>query len=179
MVQVLLLASGLSMDSFSVAIGCGLLNNKFKKGLILSSFFSFFQMLMPVIGFLLGFQIEKLIGSLDHWIAFIILLLLGLKMIVDRKESPNKKVSEIGMSRILFLSLATSIDALIAGIGFAFLKLDIVFTVFVIGLITFIFSLTGYLLAGKIGVKLGSGAKILGGIILIAIGIKTLTNHLF
>jgi manganese efflux pump family protein len=135
---------------------------------------------MPLIGWFLGFQIRNSIKEFDHWIAFILLLFMGGKMILEslKKEEEKKEFNPLKFLVLLGIAIATSIDALIVGVGFAFMKVDIATTIAIIGFITFIVSITGILIGKKTGNLFGKKAEILGGIILISIGTKILIEHL-
>lgn len=180
-IEILLTGLGLSMDAFAVAICKGLSMKKFnfKKGLIIGLYFGIFQGVMPLIGYLLGTTFESLITNIDHWVAFVLLGLIGGNMIkeaLDKKhEASNDKVN---LKTMLPLAIATSIDALAVGITFVFLKVNILLAVLSIGIITFILSLIGTKIGNVFGNKYEKKAQLLGGIILILIGIKILLEHL-
>ena len=179
--ELLIIAIGLSMDAFAVAICKGLSMQKmsYKHAVITGCFFGGFQALMPLAGYLLGTQFKEYITSIDHWIAFILLSVIGFNMI---RESRNEHCENVGNSFCLknmtILSLATSIDALAIGVTFAFLQVDIVPAVSIIGVTTFIFSFFGVKIGNVFGTTFKSKAELAGGIILIVMGIKILTEHL-
>ena len=135
---------------------------------------------MPYIGYLIGFKFAGFVQAVDHWIAFILLGIIGLNMIREsRDKSCEAMDAELGVKEMFPLAIATSIDALAAGVSFAFLKLNIIETVFSIGIITFIISAFGLKLGNIFGCKLKSKAELLGGIILIFMGTRILVTHLF
>ena len=179
--ELFILAIGLSMDAFAVAICKGLSVQKLeiKHMLIVGAYFGGFQALMPAIGFLLGSQFEHLIVSVDHWIAFFLLLFIGGNMIKESRETDVEDLDDdFGFKTMLLLAIATSIDALAVGVTFAFLRVDIVAAVLFIGCITFICSAIGVKLGNVFGAKYKSKAELAGGVILILIGTKILLEHL-
>ena len=179
--ELLIIAIGLSMDAFAVAVCKGLSMQKmsYKQAVVTGRFFGGFQALMPLIGYLLGTQFKDYITSIDHWIAFILLSIIGINMI---KESRNEYCENVGESfnlkKMTVLSLATSIDALAIGVTFAFLQVNIIPAVSMIGITTFTFSLIGVKIGNVFGTRFKSKAEFTGGIILIAMGIKILFEHL-
>jgi manganese efflux pump family protein len=178
---ITLVAVGLAMDAFAVSIAKGLSieNHKRKNALIIASFFGVFQMIMPVIGWFAGIELEDLIKGIDHWIAFGLLVLIGSKMIHDSaKKDTSQGESNLRLHALLTLSIATSIDALMVGLSLAFLQTDILTPIVVIGIVTFSLSYVGFLFGNVLGNFLGSKIKAVGGIILIAIGIRILLEHL-
>lgn len=179
--ELFIIAIGLSMDAFAVSICKGLTMQKmsYKNAVIAGCFFGGFQALMPVLGYFLGVQFEKYITSIDHWIAFILLGIIGAKMIIEAcKESNPVPVSNFGFKSMTLLAIATSIDALAVGITFAFLKVNILSAAALIGSTTFILSFLGVKLGHVFGAKFESKAEFAGGIILIGMGLKILLNHL-
>lgn len=180
-IEILLTSLGLAMDAFAVSICKGLSMKKFdiKKGLIIGMYFGLFQGLMPLIGYLLGSTFQDVIVSIDHWIAFVLLGLIGFNML---KEGLSKECDivndKVNFKEMLPLAIATSIDALAVGITFAFLKVNIIIAVSSIGLITFVMSFIGSKIGNKVGCKYQKKAQIMGGIILIFIGLKILIEHL-
>lgn len=145
---------------------------------------TFFQSLMPFLGWFTGVKVEKFIHSYDHWLAFFLLLILGIKMIYESIKKNNGETKYINQNylsfqNIIWLGLATSIDAFIVGLSFVFLKFDIFLSILIIGFITFIASMLGILLGKKIGVRFGKKMEIAGGLILIGIGLKILLSSLF
>lgn len=182
-ITIVLVALALSMDAFAVAVGKGLNMKKvdIKWALIIAAFFGIFQALMPVLGWVLGSQFEKYISSCDHWIAFSLLAFMGGKMIYEsrNKDCCEEAEDKRSYKELLILAIATSIDALAAGISFAITKIDIILSTILIGIITFTLSFLGVFIGNKFGCKYKSTAELCGGIILILIGIKILIEHLF
>lgn len=178
--ELVFLAVGLAMDAFAVSVckGLTLKNASVKYCLCAGAFFGGFQALMPVIGYFLGNIFSGYIQSLDHWVAFALLCVLGINMIAGAKKEEEAD-SSFAFKSMLLLAVATSIDALAVGITFAFLKTDIVFSVFVIGIITFAISFAGVKIGCAFGSAVKSKAEIIGGAILIIIGTKILLEHLF
>ena len=143
--ELFLIAVGLSMDAFAVSIckGLSVRRLQWKHVLLAGCYFGGFQMLMPSLGYLLGIQFEHLITSIDHWIAFFLLLLIGGKMIQESREENEELDDSFAVRTMLMLAIATSIDALAVGITFAFLQVNIVPAVLFIGVVTFLFSAAG------------------------------------
>ena len=174
-------AVGLSMDAFAVAICKGLAMKKlsWKKALIIALWFGGFQALMPTIGYLLGTRFESYVTAIDHWIAFVLLVLIGANMVKEsfskEEESSNDSVD---FKTMFLLAIATSIDALAVGVTYAFLQVRIVPAVSFIGIITFTLSIVGVKIGNVFGLKYKSKAELTGGIILIVMGIKILLEHL-
>ena len=180
-VEVLLIGIGLSMDAFSVSVCKGLTTKKFswKMALTCGLWFGVFQALMPLIGYFLGSQFEEFITSVDHWIAFGLLFLIGANMIreaLSKKEESSD--SSLDFKTMLLLAIATSIDALAVGISFACIQVKIWSSILIIGLTTFAFSVLGVKIGNVFGSKFEKSAGIVGGIILILIGLKILLEHL-
>ena len=184
LLELILIAIGLAMDAFAVSICKGLNMRKmnYRQAGIIALFFGGFQAIMPLIGWFLGKQFESYITSIDHWIAFLLLAFIGANMIrealgedEDEDESPLDKL-DIG--ELFMLAVATSIDALAVGITFAFLKVNILPAVSIIGIITFVISFAGVGIGHKFGRKYEKKAELAGGIILICIGLKILLEHL-
>lgn len=174
-------AVGLSMDAFAVAICKGLAMKKLslKKALIIALWFGGFQALMPTIGYLLGTNFEHYVVAIDHWIAFVLLGLIGANMIKEALSKEEEDASDSVDVKTMFpLALATSIDALAVGVTYAFLKVQIVPAVSFIGIITFALALVGVKLGNVFGLKYKSKAELAGGIILILMGTKILIEHL-
>lgn len=181
-ITLIFIAIGLSMDSFAVSItnGLTLRNLNLKNILIISITMAIFQTLMPLFGWFAGIGIEEYIKEFDHWIAFLLLSFIGIKMIYEGlKKTDVKKDTELKTLTLLGQSFATSIDAFAVGISFALLNLSIIKSILIIGLITFIFSITGLQLGKYFGKRIGESFEILGGIVLICIGLKILIEHLY
>ena len=179
-VELFLIAVGLSMDAFAVSVCKGLSVNRLEKkhAAIVGLYFGGFQFLMPVIGYLLGSRFESLITSVDHWIAFALLLVIGGNMIKESRGEAEGLSDDFGFKTMLLLAIATSIDALAVGISFAFLSVDILPAALLIGCTTFLLSAAGCYIGRAFGAKYKSGAELTGGIILILIGVKILLEHL-
>jgi len=176
--ELFLTSLSLSMDAFAASICKGLNNkkNKLKNSLIISISFGIFQALMPLIGFYLGNIMSNKIIKYDHYLALILLTIIGISMIKESKEEDNLN-DTINLKEIVILSIATSVDALVIGITLSFLRVNILLSVFFIGIITTIICFLGFFLGNIIGNKLNKYSKILGGIILIIIGIKIFIEH--
>jgi len=178
---ILLVAFALAMDSFSVSITNGLANKTFKVGnaLKIGIFFGLFQAIMPVIGWLAGIHVLDLISGFDHWIAFGLLAFIGCRMIYESvRVEPKKLLDSLDIGLLLTLSVATSIDALAVGLSFSFLRISIIVPAIVIGVVAFSLSFLGVYLGGKVQRFVRNRVEILGGLILIAIGIRILVEHL-
>ena len=179
-VEIFLIGVGLSMDAFAVSICKGLSVKKLgiKHAALAGIYFGGFQFLMPVIGYLLGSSFQSLIESFDHWVAFILLALIGGNMIKESFEKEEKLDDDFGFKTMLLMAVATSIDALAVGISFAFLSVRIVPAAALIGVTTFILSGIGIYIGHAFGTKYKSKAELAGGVILVLIGLKILLEHL-
>ena len=184
-VEQLLIAVGLSMDAFAVSIcrGLGMKRLNLRTAAVLALFFGGFQALMPLVGWALGSQFMWLIEPVDHWVAFVLLAFIGGKMLWEafREEGEGcecEDTSRIDLREFLVLAVATSIDALAAGISFAALSVDIVTTVSLIGVITFALSFAGVAVGHFFGARYEKPASVVGGVVLIMIGLKVLLEHL-
>ncbi len=179
--ELVAIAIALSMDAFAVSVckGLSVKQVKLSHALTAGLYFGGFQAFMPLIGYLLGSQFESLITSIDHWIAFVLLGIIGVNMI---REALGKEEDELNDSFafkvMLPLAVATSIDALAVGVTFAFLNVDIVPAVLLIGATTFTFSAVGVKIGSLFGLRFKKKAELLGGIVLILIGVKILLEHL-
>ena len=182
-ITFLLIGIGLSFDSFAVSVSCGLMKQeiKFRQAVLVAGSLAFFQAVFPVIGWFLGSKINNVIASVDHWIAFGLLTLIGVKMIVEgiKPEGILKSFNPFNLKVLIGLSVATSIDALVVGLSFGFLDVPILFPVMVIGGVTFIASMLGMLFGKSVPAKRSHQSIILGGIILTAMGIKIIAEHLW
>ena len=179
--ELFVIAVGLSMDAFAVSVCKGLSVPKMKlsHALTCGVYFGGFQGLMPLIGYLLGSQFEEAIVSIDHWVAFILLGLIGFNMIKEsREEGCETMDSSFGVKAMIPLAVATSIDALAVGVTFAFLRVNIFWAVLFIGVVTFTLSSIGVKVGNVFGVKFKSKAEFAGGLILILMGTKILLEHL-
>ena len=181
---IILLSLSLAMDAFAVSIGAGISGNRsnLKESLRIAFFFGLFQAVMPLIGFYLASSFYDLICSVDHWIAFFLLTFIGSKMILEsvkKKDNCNVFPEHIKTSKLIVLAVATSIDALAAGVSLSILCNDIFIPVISIGIITFILSFIGVYFGRKLGCKFGNKAEMAGGIVLILIGLKVLISDIF
>ena len=180
-IELLILSVALAMDAFAVSIckGLSLKEIKIKHLLIAGVWFGGFQALMPVFGYFLGSGLADKVDKFDHWIAFVILSLIGGSMIKESISDDEEKVdNNMDVKTMFFLAIATSIDALTVGITFAFLDVNIVLAVILIGVITFVISGMGVKIGSIFGDKYKSKAEIAGGVVLILIGLKTLLTGL-
>jgi manganese efflux pump family protein len=179
--EIILIAVGLSMDAFAVSISAGTSGTvqELRSSVRLSFHLGLFQFLMPVIGWFLGSTVQSYIESVDHWIAFILLSYIGIKMIIESRTNHDKPKSNPSKgSNLIILSVATSIDALAVGFSLAIIGVDIWYPGVIIGIITAVLSFIGIKLGARLGKTFGKRMEFVGGIILIAIGIKILINHL-
>lgn len=181
-VELFILAVGLSMDAFAVSICKGLAMEKssLSKAAVCGIWFGGFQALMPLIGYLVGFQFRNYITSIDHWVAFALLFIIGINMIRESFSKEDKDTdASLGIKTMFVLAVATSIDALAVGVTFAFLPdTNIIAAVLFIGIITFVFSTAGAKLGNIFGAKYKNKAEFAGGLILILLGVKILLEHL-
>lgn len=180
--SLLLLACALAMDSFAVSLckGLSVTELKLKHYLIVGLYFGGFQALMVFLGFFLGVVLSAFIDKYDHWIAFILLVFIGLKMIKESFSPAKCNASEQFSPAIMLpLAVATSIDALAVGVSFALLKIEIIFSASIIGVVTFIFCVIGVKIGKQVGVKFSSKAEFIGGLVLVFLGCKILFTHLF
>lgn len=177
MIEVLILAVALSMDAFAVSIGLGAKHNSniMRLSLMSAIYFGIFQGVMPLIGYLGGRGVLGWIESYASWVAFLLLLLIGIKMIHDSfAEGIEEDITQITHRVMLILAIATSIDAMAAGFSLTVLDVNPLIACFIIGSVTFFFSWLGVLIGSKSGTWLESKAELLGGITLILIGVKIL-----
>ena len=182
LLSILCIAVGLAMDAFAVSITCGLTLKKLKvkHAFTIALSFGFFQGVMPIIGWLAGVGFRNFISNIDHWIAFGLLAVIGGKMIYESfKLESSVKNRELSWTLLLFLSIATSIDAFAIGLSFSFLKVEIITPSCIIGVVTFILSIAGVVIGKRVGPLFGKKIEAFGGIILILIGIKILLTHLY
>ncbi|HIR92920.1 MAG TPA: manganese efflux pump [Candidatus Egerieimonas intestinavium] len=181
-IQLLMIGIGLSMDAFAVSVCKGLCMQKVDKKytFLIGCFFGGFQALMPFLGWALGTQFAGYITKYDHWIAFILLGIIGVGMLREAAEKDQEVVCPISYNyrELFMLAIATSIDALAVGITFAFLGTNIWMAITLIGCTTFVISILGVLVGNRFGIKYKSKAEIVGGAILILIGTKILLEHL-
>lgn len=185
-IELALIAVGLSMDAFAVSVckGLGMKRLDMGQALVIALFFGGFQALMPLAGWALGSGFQSYIEPVDHWIAFALLAFIGGKMLYDafHEEDGDEPVAgeaaRLDLKEILMLAIATSIDALAVGVSFAFLQVDIVPAISLIGVITFALSLVGVAAGHQFGARFEKPATIVGGLVLILIGLKILLEHL-
>ena len=181
LLELFILAVGLSMDAFAVSVCKGLSVKKMepKHALICGAYFGGFQALMPTIGYLLGSQFESMITQIDHWIAFVLLGIIGINMIKESREDEDEELNaSFDVKTMLALAVATSIDALAVGITFSFLEVNIVEAITIIGLVTAVISAIGVFVGNIFGNKYKTKAELAGGLILVLLGLKILTEHL-
>ncbi len=178
--EIFLIALGLSMDAFAVAIckGLSLYKTKPKHAIITGLYFGGFQAGMPLIGYFLGTRFEHLINGIDHWIAFGLLAIIGANMIRESRSEAECLNDSLSLKTMLPLAVATSIDALAVGVTFAFMKVNIFYSVSFIGVITFLLSCVGVKIGNIFGAKYKSKAELAGGIVLILMGLKILLEDL-
>ena len=178
--ELFVIAVGLSMDAFAVSVCKGLSVQKVKPKhyLIVAAYFGGFQALMPLLGYLLGVRFEAMVANVDHWIAFVLLGLIGANMVRESRAGEEKLDDSFTVSTMLILAVATSIDALAIGVTFAFLGVNIVEAIILIGITTGIISGVGLRIGNVFGSRYKSKAEMAGGIVLILMGIKILVQHL-
>lgn len=179
--ELFILAVGLSMDAFAVAVCKGLAMSKLsaKNSVIIGLWFGGFQALMPLIGYLLGVNFREYITAVDHWIAFILLGIIGGNMIKESLGKEEEKAdASVDVKTMFLMAVATSIDALAVGITFAFLNVNITYAVSFIGVTTFVLSVTGVGIGHIFGARYKSRAEFVGGAILVLLGLKILLEHL-
>ena len=183
-ITIIFISTGLAMDAFAVSIVYGVTINRKSVPQAFKIAFSFglFQAIMPLFGWLAGQTLKDFIASVDHWIAFIVLTYIGVKMIYEALKRGRCRENECGnlyIPKLIMLSLATSIDALAVGLTFAFLNISIIYPVIIFGLMTFVLSFIGFFAGNKLGRVFSSKIEIFGGCILIGIGLKILLEDLF
>lgn len=183
LLTLFLVSLGVSADAFAVALGKGLQMRRLRVGdaLLIAATFGAFQALMPLIGWLLGTGLSDYITGIDHWVAFGLLAAIGGKMLWEAFQiEDDEPTTDVGLpvSELLLLGVATSIDALAVGISLAVLEVSILGAVVAIGVITFVVSFAGVVIGHRAGVRFRKPAEIAGGLILIAIGLRILLDHL-
>ncbi len=180
---LLFVAIGLSFDTFAVSISTGLIVKeiRFVQAIRVAIIMAITQTVMPLIGIFLGLQVSEYIKAYDHWIAFGLLTLLGVKMIVDsfKDDEDEEKAADhpLRLKNVVSISIATSIDALAVGVSFALLEINISLMAFLVGSVTFLVAMLGMFFGKKVGHHLGNKLDLLGAAILIAIGVKILVEH--
>jgi putative Mn2+ efflux pump MntP len=190
LIDILLIGIGLSMDAFAVSICKGLKMKvvDIKQCIMIASFFGVFQALMPIIGYILSIKFVKYINAYSHWVAFVLLLLIGVNMIWEATGGEKPEAAEltcsgvvINLKELFALAIATSLDALAVGVTFGTMgdtmELSIWLSVIIIGMTTFVISIAGVFIGNVFGVKYKQRAEIAGGIVLILIGIKVVIEH--
>lgn len=180
-IQLLILAVSLSMDAFAVAICKGLAFGRIRlrQALVVGLYFGVFQAAMPTIGYFLGMSFRQYIESFDHWIAFGLLAFLGARMIIEAVRGGEEDVSSsLDVREMTLLAIATSVDALAAGISLSVLDASIGTAALFIGVITFTLSVAAVYIGGYIGAKFKKPAELAGGAALVLLGIKVLIDHL-
>jgi putative Mn2+ efflux pump MntP len=177
---ILLIAVSLAMDAFAVSIAHGMTirNRRVSTGLVMAGSFGAFQAFMPVLGWLAGLTFIELIANFDHWLAFGLLAFIGGKMIYSARELTEEKDAKLTVSLLLILSVATSIDALAVGLSFSLLRVSILTPVIAIGVVAFLLSFAGFNFGNRLGKFFERKVQVVGGVVLIAIGIKILLEHL-
>lgn len=180
--ELLIIAIGLSMDAFAVSIGKGLSlrSVRLRHYLLAGLWFGGFQALMPLVGYACGVSFAEAVASIDHWIAFVLLAIIGGKMVRDALSGEEESSdADFSVHTMFLLAVATSIDALAVGVSFAFLHVDLTRSVITIGLTTALFSAAGVQIGHLFGNRWRSHAELLGGVVLISMGLKILVEHLF
>lgn len=179
LIEIILIGISLAMDAFAVSICKGISLKKiyFKLAIFLSLYFAIFQALMPYIGYNIASTFTDVVLKIDHYIAFILLSIIGISMIISYKEN-DEYDNDISFKTMILLAIATSIDAFAIGVTFAFLNTNLYLSLFIIFIITLILSTIGFLIGNKISNKFQNKAKLFGGFLLIIIGIKILIEHL-
>lgn len=181
--EIVLIAVGLAMDAFAVSICKGLAMKKmnYRKAAIIALFFGAFQALMPALGYVLGNTFANKIAAIDHWIAFILLGLIGFNMVKESVGHDEETCQDdsLRVGDLIMLSIATSIDAFAVGITFAFFDVSIVLSTSIIGIITFIICVFGVKIGNVFGEKYKSKAEFAGGVLLVLMGGKILIDHIF
>lgn len=179
--EIIIIAIGLSMDAFAVSIGKGLsvAKSKLSYYLKVGLWFGGFHALMPLIGYLLGTSFADAVAEFDHWIAFALLAIIGGNMIKEAvgNDDDEESNADFSIKALFVLAVATSIDVLAAGVSFAFLKADIISSIIIIGITTFLFSIVGFKIGNIFGNRYKKKAELVGGVILITIGLKILIEH--
>ncbi len=179
--EMILISFGLAMDCFAAALGIGACyRSSWKTTLVMAAMFGLFQGAMPVAGWLIGSGVKSYIGAVDHWIAFGILAFIGLKMIRQSfrpsKTEKTKNIENFGL--LITLAIATSIDAMVTGVGFGLIEVNILMLITLIAVITFAVTLIGVKLGEKTSFIPARWAEFTGGLVLIGIGLKVLADHL-
>jgi manganese efflux pump family protein len=174
--SIILIAIGVSIDDFAISIAYGIVTNRQRKksAIVIASFLTVFQMLMPIIGYFVGFSLSEELIGVNYWIAFGLLVIIGAKMIYDSTKKQVVYEASLKLHSLLIISIVTSIDALMAGLSFAFIQTEIFLPVLLIGLVTFLLSVVGVLFGCSLGRIFRNRIKVVGGLVLIVIGIRIL-----
>ena len=178
----LLLGTGLSFDSFAVSVSCGLIKKQmtFREAIPIASSLALFQALSPVLGWYAGNYLNHFIGQYDHWVAFLLLAFIGYRMVLEgRNQDEPDRINSLSPRIVLGLSVATSIDALAVGLSFGVLEMSILYPVIIIGLVTFVASMLGMLWGRNISERRCGQSMFIGGMVLAAIGLKILVEHIW
>jgi len=180
--NLFVVAVGVSADAFAVALAQGVHMRRrvYRDGLIVALTFGLFQAVMPLIGWVVGAQLNSFIAPVDHWVAFVLLSIIGIKMLGEafQPDGESPASGRISVRRLLTLAVATSIDALAVGLSFAFLDVDIVPAVILIGVVTAVLTYVGVVVGHRVGTRFRKPAEVIGGLVLIGIGVKILLEHL-
>ena len=181
LISILILAIGLSMDAFAASIcqGLQIKENNIKNTISIGLCFGIFQALMPIIGYFLASSFANSIKAIDHWVAFILLFIIGFQMIRESKDASCEISHGLSLKSLFSLGIATSIDAMAVGVSFAFLNVNIFSSSTIIGITTFILSSIAFKIGNKLGMKSKQISELIGGVILILLGTKILIEHLF
>ena len=185
-IEIFLIGVGLSMDAFAASIckGLGMHRINYKYAFVIALFFGVFQALMPIIGWLVGSVFAGFVTTIDHWIAFVLLAIIGGKMLWDvfagddDEKDDETDADKLDIRELFALAIATSIDALAVGVSFSFLQINIAWAATIIGVTTFTISFIGVVVGNQFGSRFEKPAQIIGGIVLIVIGLKILLEHL-
>lgn len=180
-IEIVLIGLGLSFDTFAVSVSTGLLKNsiRFWQGVRVAVVLAFFQALMPLLGWFGGTQVASYISEIDHWIAFGLLSVVGIKMIIEAfKAEEDKKNNSLSFRVLVLMGIATSMDALVVGVSLAFFEIRILQSIVIIGFITFLAAMIGMLIGKSSNKKSGKKIEIVGGVLLIGIGLKILMEHI-
>jgi manganese efflux pump family protein len=182
LIQLLVISISLALDALSVSVAGGIKTQKAKASdaFKIAVFFGGFQLIMPLIGWSIGVSLQNIFANIDHWVAFFLLLIIGVKMITEsfQNKKEKEKLNILKTKTLFFLAIATSIDALIVGVTLDYIRMPLLLSVVCIGVITFILSFIGFLFGKKLGTFFEGKIEILGGIALIGLGIKILIEHL-
>jgi putative Mn2+ efflux pump MntP len=174
--SIVLIAVGLSIDDFAISISYGIATTQHRKksAIMIISFFTVFQMLMPLMGYFVGFRLNEVLMGINYWVAFGLLVFIGVKMIYDSTKKEAEQKASLKFLSLLIISIVTSVDALMVGFSFAFIQTEIFLPVLLIGIVTFLLSFGGFFFGCSLGRIFGNRMKVVGGLVLIAIGIRIL-----